>query len=99
MEKRKSKDKQSQSKPKEKTTEFILISNNGEREIWRRLTNYKNLISSQLPKMPRNYITKTIFDGIHESLVAFQDGRIIGGACFRTFKEKTFAELVFMCID
>ena len=79
--------------------QFKLIRNDENPTTLKKLADYKNLVSKQLPRMPRTYITKIVFDGCHESLVVLREDRIIGGACFRCFSKQNFAELVFMCVD
>jgi hypothetical protein len=63
-----------------------LVVNDGTREAWKKLLDFKNIITRQLIKMERTYITKLVFDGRHESLIAsIPQGKTIGGACFRCF--------------
>ena len=46
----------------------------------------KNIFSRQLPKMPKEYIVKLVFDRNHESMVIVkEDMKVIGGICFRVF--------------
>jgi len=74
------------------TLKTSLIRNDGKLSSLRELINYKNIVCTQLPKMPKNYITKLLFDRRHECLVALtEDGKMIGGACFRCFKDRTFS--------
>jgi histone acetyltransferase len=50
--------------------------------------------------MPRAYITRLLFDGKHESLLAFSpSGDMAGGITFRCFKGKDFVEVVFLAVD
>lgn len=49
---------------------FCLTANDHSRMAFRRLVDFKCIISRQLPKMPREYITKLLFDGKHHSLLA-----------------------------
>lgn len=49
---------------------FCLAANDHSRAAFRRLIDFKCIISRQLPKMPREYITKLLFDGKHQSLLA-----------------------------
>ena len=50
--------------------------------------------------MPRTYITKMLFDGTHESLLAIDFSNVIvGGVSYRCFGEKDFAEIVFLAVD
>jgi len=53
----------------------------------------------QLPKMPKEYICKLIFDTKHEAIVIKRkDTKIIGGICFRVYEEQFFAEIAFLAI-
>lgn len=64
------------------------------------LVNLKNIFSRQLPKMPKEYICKLIFDRRHEAIVIRKRGhKIIGGICFRVYEEQRFAEIAFLAIS
>lgn len=63
------------------------IYNDGTRDSLRRLVQLKQIISVQLPKMPKNYIARLVFDVAHKSLVAIKYGKIIGGITFRPFEK------------
>ena len=65
-----------------------------------RLMQLKNIFSAQLPKMPREYIVRLVFDRNHRSMCICKrksDGeqRVVGGICFRPFHSQGFAEIVF----
>jgi len=63
------------------------------------LIDLKNIIARQLPKMPKEYIVKLIFDRKHEAMVIVKnDSKIIGGICFRTFESQKFAEIAFLAV-
>ncbi len=64
------------------------------------LIDLKNIFSKQLPKMPKEYICKLMFDRKHEALVIqkTQSKKIIGGICFRVYEEQKFAEIAFLAI-
>lgn len=65
----------------------------------RMLIDLKNIISRQLPKMPKEYIVKLLFDRNHEAMVIVKNKtKIIGGICFRMFKEQRFTEVVFLAV-
>ena len=49
--------------------------------IW--LTTIKNIFSKQLPKMPKEYIVRLVFDRNHRSLVLLKQGKVCGGITFR----------------
>jgi histone acetyltransferase len=77
---------------------FRVIRNDGSRtnNIW--LTQVKNIFGTQLPKMPREYIARLVFDRKHRSLVAIKKDRVIGGISFRPFLPQGFAEIAFCAI-
>lgn len=49
--------------------EFKVIRNDGLDESLKLLTDLKNIIAKQLPKMPKEYIVRLVFDRKHESMV------------------------------
>lgn len=63
------------------------------------LVDLKNIFSKQLPKMPKEYICKLMFDRKHEAVVIKKEGKkIIGGICYRIYEEQKFAEIAFLAI-
>jgi hypothetical protein len=56
--------------------EFKVISNDGTENNLRLLTDLKNIISKQLPKMPKEYIVRLVFDKKHESMVILKSKKI-----------------------
>lgn len=62
------------------------------------LVDVKNLFARQLPKMPREYITRLVFDCEHKCMCLLEDDKVIGGICYRPFLEQSFAEIVFCAI-
>ena len=64
--------------------------------IW--LTQVKNIFATQLPKMPREYIARLVFDRKHRTLLAIKRDRVVGGICFRPFVPQRFAEIAFCAI-
>lgn len=78
---------------------FQVIRNDQQRESLKMLIDLKNIFSRQLPKMPKEYIVKLVFDRNHESMVILkEDGKVIGGICFRVFAQERFAEIAFLAI-
>jgi histone acetyltransferase len=65
--------------------------------IW--LLMVKNVFSHQLPRMPREYITRLVFDPKHKCLVLVKDNRVIGGICFHMFPSQGFSEIVFCAVS
>ena len=54
--------------------DFVVIKNTGENDEknlknMKLLTDLKNIISKQLPKMPKEYIVRLVFDKLHESML------------------------------
>ena len=54
--------------------EFMVIRNTGENDDenlhnMKLLTDLKNIIAKQLPKMPKEYIVRLVFDKNHESMI------------------------------
>ncbi|XP_041421935.1 histone acetyltransferase KAT2B isoform X2 [Xenopus laevis] len=64
--------------------------------IW--LVGLQNVFSHQLPRMPKEYITRLVFDPKHKTLALIKDGRVIGGICFRMFPTQGFTEIVFCAV-
>eukprot|EP01127_Copromyxa_protea_P004661 TRINITY_DN14492_c0_g1_i1.p1 TRINITY_DN14492_c0_g1~~TRINITY_DN14492_c0_g1_i1.p1 ORF type:complete len:426 (+),score=82.77 TRINITY_DN14492_c0_g1_i1:68-1345(+) len=80
---------------------WTVISNDGSRESLKLLSQLKNVISIQLPKMPKVYIARLVFDFGHRSLIAVKDSQVIGGITFRPFLKEgmtPFIEVVFCVI-
>nr|XP_018908227.1 PREDICTED: histone acetyltransferase KAT2A [Bemisia tabaci]XP_018908228.1 PREDICTED: histone acetyltransferase KAT2A [Bemisia tabaci] len=63
------------------------------------LIGLQNLFSYQLPKMPKHYITRLVFDPKQKTLALIKHGRPIGGICFRMFPEQGFSEIVFCAVS
>jgi histone acetyltransferase len=54
--------------------DFLVIRNTGENNPenlnnMKLLTDLKNIIAKQLPKMPKEYIVRLVFDKHHESMI------------------------------
>uniref|UniRef100_A0AAF5PHT5 histone acetyltransferase n=3 Tax=Wuchereria bancrofti TaxID=6293 RepID=A0AAF5PHT5_WUCBA len=82
---------------------FHVISNNfdgdqsRQRLTW--LLQLQCLFSTQLPRMPKEYITRLVFDSRHKNLVIVKKERgVIGGICFRQFPAQGFIEIVFCAV-
>ena len=48
--------------------------------------------------MPKEYITRLVFDPKHKCLALVKDSRVIGGICFRMFPSQGFTEIVFCAV-
>ncbi|KAF4533073.1 hypothetical protein B566_EDAN002636 [Ephemera danica] len=64
--------------------------------LW--LIGLQNVFSHQLPRMPKEYISRLVFDPKHKTLALIKDGRPIGGICFRMFVAQGFTEIVFCAV-
>lgn len=78
---------------------YKLFTNDGEDESLIALTTLKEIFSKQLPKMPKEYIVRLVFDLNHFSLAILKSGRIIGGICYRPYFDQHFAEIAFCAIS
>ncbi|KAF1334452.1 Histone acetyltransferase, partial [Globisporangium splendens] len=79
---------------------FDVITNDGTPERMVQLTTLKNIFAKQLPKMPKEYIVRLVFDRNHHSMVILKNGtRVIGGICYRPFLPNHFAEIAFCAIN
>jgi len=86
---------------------YIMVRNDGQPESLIKLVALKSLFSRQLPKMPRPYIARLVFDRKHISLVILNDDpatkdtdeEVIGSICYRPFKDMRFAEIAFCAVN
>ncbi|EGT51634.1 CBN-PCAF-1 protein [Caenorhabditis brenneri] len=83
--------------------EFRVIGNDLDpflkHEQLAQLVELQNLFGAQLPKMPKDYLTRLIFDSRHQNMVILKrDVGVIGGICFRPFPSRGFVEIVFCAI-
>ncbi|KAF8904446.1 hypothetical protein CPB84DRAFT_1845394 [Gymnopilus junonius] len=64
------------------------------------LTGLKTLFQKQLPKMPREYIARLVYDANSKSLAIIKRGyKVVGGICYRPFPHRGFAEIVFFATN
>lgn len=85
----------------------IVVRNDNKRESLIRLIGLKSLFAKQLPKMPKEYIARLVFDRRHKSLALlsddpskkYTDEEIIGGICYRSYPEMRFAEIAFCAVS
>ncbi|KAJ2395026.1 histone acetyltransferase, partial [Coemansia sp. RSA 2559] len=79
---------------------FEVVYNDTQDESMRRLTELKNIFQKQLPKMPKEYIARLVYDRNHSSLAIVKaDGHVVGGITFRLFEHRQFAEIVFCAVS
>lgn len=84
-----------------------IVQNDGQRSNLIRLIGLKSLFAKQLPKMPKEYIARLVFDRRHKSLALLStdprkkdsDDEIIGGICYRSYPEMRFAEIAFCAVS
>jgi histone acetyltransferase len=79
--------------------EFCVVCNDDTADNMLKLIAVKNIFGRQLPKMPKDYIVKLVFDPRHQTFLMSRDGIIIGGCCFRPFHDRCFAEIVFLAVS
>lgn len=79
--------------------QFQVVTNDGSPESMIILTGLKNIFQRQLPKMPREYIARLVFDRNHMSMAIVKRGlHVVGGITYRPFNHRKFAEIVFCAI-
>jgi hypothetical protein len=78
---------------------FKLVTNDNTRESIILLTKLKNVIQKQLKFMPKEYVSRIVYDLGHYSIVIVQGDAVLGGATFKHFEKQKFTELIFVCIS
>jgi len=80
---------------------FEVIKNDGDISKLKLLTDLKNIIAKQLPKMPKEYIVRLVFDKNHESMIIRRKNveKVIGGVCYRPNYGQKFIEIAFLAIS
>ncbi|KAL1838408.1 hypothetical protein VTJ49DRAFT_2692 [Mycothermus thermophilus] len=80
--------------------EIRVVHNDGERESTILLTGLKCLFQKQLPMMPKDYIARLVYDRSHTSIaIVKQPLHVVAGICYREFRPRGFAEIVFCAVD
>jgi histone acetyltransferase len=81
--------------------EFKVIKNDGSLINLKLLTDLKNIIAKQLPKMPKEYIVRLVFDKKHEAMIIFKSDsqKVVGGVCYRPNYDQGFIEIAFLAIS
>ncbi|KAI2629801.1 histone acetyltransferase GCN5 [Hypoxylon sp. NC1633] len=80
--------------------EFRVVNNDGTRESMIVLTGLKCLFQKQLPKMPKDYIARLVYDRNHLSIAIVKNPlEVIAGISFREFRARKFAEIVFCAVQ
>ncbi|KAJ1304322.1 hypothetical protein OPQ81_005482 [Rhizoctonia solani] len=79
---------------------FEVVANDGSPTSMILLTGLKTLFQKQLPKMPREYIARLVYDRSSRGMAIVKRGlRVVGGITFRPFPQRGFAEIVFFAIS
>ncbi|KAK7743347.1 histone acetyltransferase [Diatrype stigma] len=80
--------------------EFRVVNNDNRRESLIILTGLKCIFQKQLPKMPKDYIARLVYDRTHLSIAIVKKPlEVVGGITYRPFKGRQFAEIVFCAIS
>ncbi|KAF2127966.1 histone acetyltransferase [Dothidotthia symphoricarpi CBS 119687] len=80
--------------------EFRVVNNDGRRESTIILTGLKCIFQKQLPKMPKDYIARLVYDRTHLSIAIVKHPlEVVGGITYRPFSAGEFAEIVFCAIS
>ncbi|EQB51886.1 hypothetical protein CGLO_08526 [Colletotrichum gloeosporioides Cg-14] len=80
--------------------EFRVVNNDNARESLIILTGLKCIFQKQLPKMPKDYIARLVYDRTHLSIAIVKKPlEVVGGITYRPFKGRQFAEIVFCAIS
>jgi len=93
--------------PRYDSVRHAIVTNDGARANMIRLVGLKSLFSRQLPKMPKEYIARLVFDRRHKSLAILSadpskretDEEIIRGICYRAYPEMRFGEIAFCAVN
>jgi len=92
-----------------KDIRYCMVQNTTRAEpvTLQRLIGLKTLFAKQLPKMPKDYIARLVFDRRHKSLAILSDDptvqgtdeEIIGAICYRPYPDMKFAEIAFCAVS
>lgn len=91
---------------------FEVLTNDGKLQTLEYLLQLKNIFSGELPRMPKNYIARLVFDRHHQALMMFKQPRrdlpeherpktkkrVIGGITFRPVNAERFIEIAFCAV-
>jgi histone acetyltransferase len=77
---------------------FLIVRNDGTTRSLVYLCQLKHIFGRQLPKMPKEYIARLVFDRKHKSIVCLRNGFPIGGITYKPFFDKNLAEIAFCAI-
>ncbi|KAK7429947.1 histone acetyltransferase [Neonectria magnoliae] len=72
--------------------EFRVVNNDGSRESMIILSGLKCLFQKQLPKMPKDYIARLVYDRTHLSIAIVKTPlEVIGGISYRELRDHNYA--------
>ncbi|KAG8890427.1 histone acetyltransferase [Tulasnella sp. 332] len=78
---------------------FKVVNNDGDPEKMIILTGLKCLFQRQLPKMPREYIARLVYDRNSEGMAVVRHGlHVVCGITYRPFPHRGFVEIVFFAV-
>lgn len=79
---------------------FAPVQNDGTERSYIILTGLKNLFQRQLPKMPREYISRLVMDPNSRALAIVKHGyKVVAGITYRPFPHRGFIEIVFCAVS
>ncbi|PVU91474.1 hypothetical protein BB561_004376 [Smittium simulii] len=85
---------------KNKEISFKIVQNDDKSDSLILLAGLKNIFQRQLPKMPKEYIARLVFDKNHTSLSVIKNNSlVVGGITYRLFNDRNFAEIVFCAVS
>jgi histone acetyltransferase len=80
--------------------EFRVVNNDDDSQSFIILTGLKCIFQKQLPKMPKDYIARLVYDRTHLSIAIVKKPlEVVGGITYRPFNDRKFAEIVFCAIS
>ena len=78
---------------------FPIYTNDGSHESLTALIRLKCIFCEQLPRMPKEYITRLVLNRTHVSLACSYEGTIVGGITYRPVEEQRLSEIVFCAVS
>ncbi|KAG8163470.1 hypothetical protein KVR01_006767 [Diaporthe batatas] len=80
--------------------QFRVVNNDGDKDSFIIMTGLKCIFQKQLPKMPKDYIARLVYDRTHVSIAIVKKPlEVVGGITYRPFNDRKFAEIVFCAIS
>ena len=78
---------------------FEIVTTDGAPESWKKIIECKVLFGRQLPRMPKDYMCKLLFDQRHYTFCMWQNNKILGACCVRPFAQVSALEIVFLAVS